>query len=82
MEQSSINPTDSQVVAVARGDRWQVYRRLQALEIPCCCNGNGSLEVEINSPLAAIQLRSVIKHLTAPRSELVAELNRCWELKS
>ena len=82
MEQSSINPTDSQVVAVARSDRWQVYRRLQALEIPCCCNGNGGLEVELNNPLAAIQLWCVIKQLTASRSELVAQLNRCWQLKS
>lgn len=82
MEQSSTNPTDSQVVAVARSDRWQVYRRLQALEIPCCCNGNGSLEVKVISPLAAIQLWCVIKQLTAPRSELVAQLNRCWQLKS
>lgn len=82
MEQSSTNPTDSQVVAVARCDRWQVYRRLQDLEIPCCCNSNGGLEVEINSPLAAIQLWCAIKQLTAPRSELAAQLNRCWQLKS
>ncbi|MFB2838473.1 Asr1405/Asl0597 family protein [Floridanema evergladense] len=82
MEQSSVNSIDSQVVAVCRCDRWQVYHRLQALDIPCCCNGNGRLEVEINSPLAAIQLWCVVKQLTAPRSELVAQLNRCWELKS
>jgi len=82
MEQSSINPIDSEEVVVCRCDRWQVYRRLQTLEIPCCCNGNGGLEVEINSPLAAIQLWCVIKQLTAPRSELVAQLNRCLSLKS
>jgi hypothetical protein len=82
MELSSINPTNLQVVAVCRGDRWQVCRRLQALEIPCCCNANGGLEVEINSPLAAIQLWCVIKQLTAPRSELVGQLNRCLSLKS
>lgn len=81
MEQSSINPIHLQVVAVSRCDRWQVCHRLQALEISCCCNGNGGLEAEINSPLAAIQLWCVIKQLTAPRSELVAQLNRCWQLK-
>jgi hypothetical protein len=82
MKQSSQNTTDSQVVAVARSDRWQVCRRLQALEIPCCCNGSGGLEAEINSPLAAIQLWCVVRQFTASRSELVVQLNRCWQLKS
>ncbi len=81
MEQSSTSLTDSQVVAVARGDRWEVYRRLQALEIPCCCNSKGGLEAQLNSPLTAVQLWCVLWQMTASRDELVALLNRCWGRK-
>lgn len=81
MEQSSLNPEATQVVAVSRCDRWQVYQRLQALGIPCCCTENGCLRAEVNSPLAALQVWSVLRQLTASRQELAAVLNQCWQLK-
>ena len=81
MEQSSLNPLTRQVVAIPRGDRWQVYQRLQSLEIPCYCSKAGSLEVEVDSPLAAIQVWSAIGQFTRPRRELALWLDRCWQLK-
>ncbi|MCL1469267.1 Asr1405/Asl0597 family protein [Argonema antarcticum] len=81
MEQSSVNPVARQVVGIPRGDRWQAYQRLRSLEIPCCCSLQGSLEVEVNTPLAAIQLWSVMGQMTRPRRELAVWLDRCWQLK-
>lgn len=61
-------------------DRWQVYQRLQELEIPCWCETNQPLKVEINSPVAAIQLWSVMQQFTTSRQVLVATLEQTWRI--
>ncbi|MEC4984117.1 MAG: hypothetical protein SAJ37_16465 [Oscillatoria sp. PMC 1068.18] len=76
----SLNPKRETGVAVNWVDRWQVYYRLQDLEIPCHCGLNQQLQVEIQSPIVAIQLWSVVRKLTTSRSELVVWLNSCWQL--
>lgn len=78
----SLNPKLETDVAVNWADRWQVYYRLQDLEIPCRCGTNQELQVEIYSPIVAIQLWSVVGMLRASRSELISRLNSCWQLKS
>lgn len=67
-----------QVVEVGRTERWQVYRRLQELEIPCKCQTNQALTVEIGSIAAAIQLWSVVRQLNGKRQDLIEVLERCW----
>lgn len=69
-----------QVVSICRSDRWYVHHRLQELDIPCSCPEDGSLRVEINGAIAALQLRSVIQQLTASRQQLIAGLEQCWFL--
>jgi len=69
----------SQIVEVNWGVRWQVYQRLQELELPCWCVTNQPLRVYITSVTAAVQLWSVIKHLTASRQDLVCALESCWQ---
>jgi hypothetical protein len=81
MKQALSQPPSRQVVEIARSDRWLVYQRLQELEIPCWCLPDGSLQVEIVSPLAALQLWSVVKQFTGHRKELIKRLNRCWRQK-
>lgn len=76
-----MNPLTRQVVAIPRGDRWQAYQRLRSLEVPCYCSLQGSLEVEVDTPLAAIQVWSAIGQFTRPRRELAVWLDRCWQLK-
>ena len=80
---NSSNPTAEthQVVGVNWADRWQVYQRLQELEIPCQCLANQPLQVQLQNPTAAIQLWSAVRQLTAPRHELVRWLARCWRLE-
>lgn len=67
------------VVEVNWLDRWQVYQRLQELDIPCWCEANEPLKVEITSPLAAIQLWSVMQQLTASRQALISLLKLNWQ---
>ena len=67
---------------VNQADRWQVYQRLQELDIACECSINQPLKVDIHSPTAAIQLQSVIKQFTADRQLLVEWLERCWQRDS
>lgn len=69
-----------QILTISRSDRWLVQQRLQSLSIPCHCPADGRLEVEVNTPVAIVQVRSVIQQLTAPRSELLDWLERCWSL--
>jgi hypothetical protein len=75
-------PTESsqQTIAIDRSDRWQVYHRLQELQIPCTCLKDGRLQVEVNTPQAVIQLRSVLQQFTHSRLQLCDWLERCWRL--
>ncbi|WP_416665839.1 Asr1405/Asl0597 family protein [Egbenema bharatensis] len=70
----------AQIVAIDRCDRWQVHHRLQELDISCTCLSDGRLQVEVDYPIAAIQLWSVARHITASRSQLANWLERCWAL--
>jgi hypothetical protein len=69
-----------QIIAINFTGRWQVYYRLQELEIPCQCATNQPLQIKINNPKTAIQLWSVVKQFTEPRHELVRWLESCWNI--
>ncbi|MBW4635094.1 MAG: hypothetical protein KME30_25305 [Iphinoe sp. HA4291-MV1] len=73
-----LQPQVKYIVEVNWADRWQIYRRLQELDIPCWCETNQALTVEISNPTAAIQLWSVVRQLTAPRQDLIRNLKKCW----
>lgn len=79
MNPSQLESLTVQVPTVSRCDRWQAHQRLQSLSIPCHCSADGHLTVEVNTPVAVLQLRSVVQQLTAPRTELIDWLERCWE---
>jgi hypothetical protein len=70
----------SETINVARQDRWQVYQRLQELDISCSCTLEQPLQAEIHGPADALQIWSVIQQITAPRQELVFWLERCWKV--
>ena len=61
-------------------DRWQIYYRLQDLDIPCECSYYKPLEAKIDSATTAIQAWSVVQQVLSPRDLLVARLERCWQL--
>ncbi|MEN9209655.1 MAG: hypothetical protein Q6J46_05055 [Thermostichus sp. DG02_2_bins_29] len=63
------------------GERWRIGRRLVELGIPSVCTEDGGLQVEINTPLAALQVRSVVRQYLTSRQELVQNLEDCWRLK-
>ena len=73
----SSSPTHT--VAIDDVHKWEMYHRLQALQIPCQCFMHKPLQVELTSPIAAIHFWSIIQRLTAPRSQLVERLNLCWQ---
>ena len=73
--------TTNNIISVKLTHKWDVYHRLKALEIDCQCKTNQPLLIELNTPQTAIQVWSVVKHLTAPRQELIDWLNRCWQSK-
>jgi hypothetical protein len=69
------------VVLVNHADRWEVFRRLQELDIPSWCESNKPLTVEIKDTVAAVQLWSVMQQLTASRQDSIRMLERCWRLR-
>jgi hypothetical protein len=77
-----VEPTAGDIVQVNWIDRWSVYKRLQELEIPCCCAAQQPLRANINNCRDAIQFISVMKQLTASRQELIHNLERCWQQPS
>jgi hypothetical protein len=78
----SSNVSAGQVVNVSRSDRWQIYKRLQELMIPCWCPADGSLRVEINNSVDAVLVRSTVQQYVASRQELRDWLERCWQTRS
>lgn len=82
MNPLELDPKAGAIVEVNRADRWQVYLRLQELDIPCTCATNQPLRVQVHTVTVAMQVWSVIRHLTMPRRELALALQRCWELES
>lgn len=82
MNRSSSQIETQQEIEISWGDRWQVYRRLQELGIPCECGTNQPLRYQIKDVTAAIQLWSVVSQLTVPRRELACWLERCWQIRN
>jgi hypothetical protein len=74
-------PQPNTIVEIRSENRWQIYFRLCELEIPCWCTAYQPLTVKIDSAIALIQVWSVVKQATAPRSHLVERLETCWKLK-
>ncbi|MEB3279887.1 MAG: hypothetical protein VKK42_13315 [Lyngbya sp.] len=80
MNSSQLQPENSEVIEVnCWADRWQVYRRLQELGIPCSCEVEQPLRVQITNTNQAVQLSSVLKQFTASRQDLLESLERCWQ---
>ncbi len=69
----------TQVVKINRGDRWRIYRRLQELNISSRCPPDGTLQVEINSWIEGLLIRSTVQQFSSSRQELASWLERCWE---
>ena len=68
MNPSSYKPDESgQIVEISWTERWQVYRRLQELSIPCQCMSNQPLVAQFEDVTAAIQLWSVVRQVTLRR---------------
>ncbi|MEA5582503.1 hypothetical protein VB620_14280 [Nodularia harveyana UHCC-0300] len=67
------------VLGVEWLDRWPVYQRLKELDIPCWCEINQPLRVEINHPLAIVQVWSVMQQFRASRQDLIGSLENCWK---
>ena len=73
-------PDTCEILPVSCVDRWQVYRRLQELDIDCWCEAQKPLQVNLKNTNEANQLESVLKQFTANRHELVQLLQSCWEV--
>ena len=79
-ERENTFATDSFTVCCE--DRWQVYYRLIDLDIRCQCGGFRLLKAHIETVTEAIQLWSVVRRVSQPRSVLVAALERSWKQPS
>ena len=74
------NQSTCEIVEVSCVDRWQVYKRLQELDIDCWCESEQPLQVYLKNTNEANQLESVLKHFTANLYELAQLLQSCWEV--
>ncbi|NEQ97518.1 MAG: hypothetical protein F6K30_12470 [Cyanothece sp. SIO2G6] len=63
---------------IDRIHRWSIYHRLLDLDIPCTCSMGQPLRVEVNHPSTAFQVWSVVRQITASRSDKIDWLNTCW----
>ena len=80
MNSSNYSLATHQAISINGTERWDVYHRLQELEIPCECPAHQPLTVQISSPNQLIQLWSVVRRINASRHELVLSLEKYWQL--
>ncbi|MEM9087529.1 MAG: Asr1405/Asl0597 family protein [Cyanobacteria bacterium P01_F01_bin.53] len=66
-------------ITVSCEDRWQVYHRLQELDIDCQCSGYQPLRVNLQTPTEALQLWSILRRVSEPRQNLVETLIQSWQ---
>ncbi|MGB3298975.1 MAG: Asr1405/Asl0597 family protein [Phormidesmis sp.] len=66
----------SSTITVSCDDRWQVYHRLQELDIECQCSCFQALQVNLQSPTEALQLWSIVRRISKPRLALVEALQQ------
>lgn len=81
----SLNKSDLQtkeMIEIQCEDRWQVYRRLQELDISCQCSYHQPLKVQVNNAVTAVQVWSVVKQVTMSRQTLANWLESCWRVRS
>jgi len=58
---------------------WQVYQRIQSLDIECKCSLHKLLQVRIDSPAQLLQLWIVLRQLEASRYCLIPWLETRWQ---
>lgn len=75
------NTETAKVVEVNGAERWEVYQRLQELAIECSCEPHQPLRVQLPTAMAAVQLWSVSRQVSAKRDELAQWLERCWQIE-
>ena len=80
MSTFNLRPDTCEISEISWVDRWQVYKRLQELDIHCWCEVEKPLRVQLKNTNEVTQLESVLKQFTANRYELVQLLQRCWQV--
>jgi len=73
----SIESTEAAIDVVTR---WNIYHRLQELNISCKCDSGQPLQVDFKTPLELLQFHCVVYRLTASRQDCLATLKHCWTL--
>lgn len=68
-----------EIINLSPWERWEVYHRLQALDIECKCSSHKPLQVFIDSPDQLLQLWGVLRQVQASRASLVSWLETCWQ---
>lgn len=71
----------NQVATVQGIIRWEIYNRLQELEIPCWCSSGEPLAVDISSPNHLIQFWKISRRVSASRDEMIQVLENNWKLE-
>jgi hypothetical protein len=69
----------NQVINLSASERWEVYHRLQSLQIDCQCSTNQPLRVCTHSPNQLLQVWGVLRQVRASRLSLVSWLESCWQ---
>lgn len=72
-------PGQNRETVCLSGQRWPIYHRLRELGVVCHCEPHQPLAVEVDHPLEALLVWSVVNQITGTRSQHVAWLERCWQ---
>ncbi|BAZ07522.1 Asr1405/Asl0597 family protein [Calothrix sp. NIES-3974] len=81
-EQQNVVGGIRDAIALQDSDRWEVYRRLQDLNIKCWCSSHQPLRVEVESIREVVQVWCMVRLVVGSRSELIARLERCWQIQA
>lgn len=69
-----------EIINLSPWERWEVYHRLQALDVECKCSSHKPLQLRIHNPSQLLQVWSVLRQVQASRASLVSWLETCWQV--
>lgn len=68
----------SQALSHRGSERWEIYQRLQELEVICSCQSHQPLRVNLQTPTDLMLFWSVSRRVLSDRTTLLDWLNDCW----
>jgi hypothetical protein len=76
------NANTIKLIDLHQPERWQLYQRLQELDIECYCSGCQPLLMHLEGAFSALQAWSAMRQMYCSNDCLRNWLEQCWKIEA